>query len=214
MDFYLRNNRPVILAAFDDFPSNLRGPLGEYCKGRLTEYEDKGLATLVDCYASIAGVPSQEKYSLKNRADLNELSLLITDLLNEKSKIGSPKIVLDSATPLFTFRDAQLVVQFLGTLAAKIKARSGAFAFSITSGTVDDEVFRKLETLMDFALEMRVLEADGRKKREIKFAKARGQRIFEDWIPVYIGTKTVSLDVGDDPARYERIKRAFYAKPS
>lgn len=214
IDFYLRNNRPVVLAAFDDFPSNLRGPLGEYCKGKLAEYEEKSLATLVDCYASIAGVPSQEKYSLKNRADLNELSLLITDLLNEKSKIASPKIILDSATPLFTFRDAQLVVQFLGTLAAKIKAKGGAFMFSITSGTTDDEVFRRLETLMDFAVEMRIIEVDGRKKREVKFAKARGQRIFEDWIPIYIGTKTISVDVGDDPARYERLKKAFYAKPS
>ncbi len=133
-DFYLRNNRPVVLMAFDDLPSNLRGPLGGYCHGRLGDYEKDGLMTLVDCYSSIAGVESQEEHALKNRADLNELSLLIADLLNEKVKLGSPKFMLDSATPLFTYKDPQLVVQFLATNAAKVKAKGGAFLVSLTSG--------------------------------------------------------------------------------
>lgn len=213
-DFYLRNNRPVVLLAFDDLPSNLRGPLGSYCHDRLEEYEKRGQATLVDCYSSLAGVASQEKYALKNRADLNELSLLIADLLSEKAKLGSPKFILDSATPLFTYKDPQLVVQFLASSAAKVKAKGGAFVVSLTSGTVSEEVFRRLETLMDFWLEMRVFEVEGRKKREIRIAKARGQRVFEDWIPVFIGSKTISINVGEDPARYERLKKALYAKPS
>lgn len=208
-DFYLRNNRPIVLLAFDDSPSNLRGPLGEYAHGKLSEHEDSGMATLVDCYASIAGVTSQEKYSLKNRADLNELSLLITDLLKEKAKLGSPKIIMDSATPLFTYKDPQLVVQFLTSMAAKAKAKGAAFIISITSGTVNEEISRRLETIMDFLVELRVLEVDGRKKRQMRIAKARGQRAYEDWVPIYIGTKTISIDVGEDPAKYERLKKAL-----
>jgi KaiC/GvpD/RAD55 family RecA-like ATPase len=200
--------------AFDDLPSNLRVPLAGYCQEKLADYEMKGLATLVDCYSAMAGVPSQEKYALKNRADLNELSLLIADLLNEKAKLGSVKFILDSATPLFTYKDPSLVVQFLASNAAKVKAKGGAFAVSLTSGTIGEEVFRRLETLMDFSLEMRVFEAEGRKKREIRIAKARGQRVFEDWVPVFIGSKTISINVGEDPARYERLKKALYAKPS
>jgi hypothetical protein len=126
-DFYLRNSCPVALLAFDDFPSNLRGPLGDYTHGKLPEHESSGLATLVDCYASIAGVVSEEKYALKHRTDLNELSLLITDLLSDKTKLGSPKIIVDSATPLFTYKDPQLVVQFLASMAVKAKAKGGAF---------------------------------------------------------------------------------------
>jgi len=213
-DFYLRNSRPVVLFAFDDLPSNLRGPLGTYCHDRLEEYEKSGLATLVDCYSSMAGVPSQEKYALKNRADLNELSLLITDLLSERVKLGSPKVIIDSATPLFTYKDPSLVVQFLASVAAKVKAKGGAFVVSLTSGTVSDEVFKRMETLTDMAVEMRIFEAEGRKKREIRIAKARGQRVYEDWIPFYIGTKTVSINVGEDPVRYERLKKALYPKPS
>lgn len=213
-DFYLRNNRPVILLAFDDSPSNLRGPFGSYTHGKLPDYESSGLATLVDCYASIAGVPSQEKYALKNRADLNELSLLIADLLNEKAKLGSPKVVMDSATPLFTYKDPQLVLQFLGSMAGKAKAKGGAFLVTITSGTISEEIARRLETLMDFSVEFRIVEVEGRKKRQLRFAKARGQRIYEDWIPLYIGNQAVSIDVGDDPAKYERLKKALYGKPS
>jgi len=214
MDFYLRNSRPVVLLTFDDLPSNVRGPLGGYCHGKLSDYETNGWATLVDCYSSIAGVPSQEKSALKNRVDLNELSLLITDLLSEKAKLGSPKFLLDSATPLFTYKDPQLVVQFLASTAAKVKAKSGAFMVSLTSGTVGKEVFRRLETLMDFWIEMRFFEAEGRKKREIRVAKARGQRVFEEWIPLFIGSETISINVGEDPARYERLKKALYTKPS
>lgn len=214
MDFYLRNNRPVILLAFDDFPSNLRAPLGSYCHDKWSEYESTGLATIVDCYASIAGGPSQEKYAMKNRADLNELSLLITDLLNEKAKIGSPKVIIDSATPLFTYKEPQLVVQFLGSMAVKVKSKAGAFVITITTGTVSDEVLRRLETLMDFAFEIRFVEVEGRKKRQMRIAKARGQRAYEDWVPIYIGTKAISIDVGEDPAKYERLKKALYAKAS
>jgi len=213
-DFYLRNGRPVVLLAFDDFPSNIRASFAGYYHDKLPEYEKTGLATLVDCYSSIAGVSSQERYALKNRADLNELSLLISDLLNEKTKLGKTKIILDSATPLFTYKDPQLVVQFLAATAAKIKAKDSVLAVSLTSGTVDDETFRRLETLMDCSLEMRFVEEEGRKKRQLRFVKARGRRVYEEWLPIYIGTKTVSIDVGEDPAKYERLKKALYAKPS
>ena len=213
-DFYFRNNRPIVLLAFDDSPSNLRRPLGDYTHGKLPEYESSGLATLVDCYGSIAGVASQEKYALKNRVDLNELSLLITDLLNEKTNFGSPKIIMDSATPLFTYKDPQLVVQFLASMAVKTKAKGGAFIFSITSGTINEEVSKRLETLMDFSVELRIVEVDGRKKRQMRIAKARGQRAYEDWIPVYIGTKAISIDVGEDPAKYERLKKALRGAPA
>lgn len=213
-DFYLRNGRPIVLFAFDDFPSNIRTAFSDYYQQKLPEYERGGLVTIVDCYSSIAGVPSQEKHALKNRADLNELSLLISDLLNEKAKLGNAKFIIDSVTPLFTYKEPQVVVQFLASTAVKVKAKGAALAVSLTSGTVNDETFRRLETLMDFALEIRVVEEEGRKKRLMRFVKARGQRIYEDWVPIYIGGKTISIDVGEDPKKYERLKKALYAKPS
>ena len=209
MDFYARNGRPSVFLAFDDSPANLRGPLGGYTHEKLSEYEGHGLITLVDCYSSIAGVSGREKYALKNRADLNELSLLITDLLNAMTSLGSPKIMLDSATPLFTYKEPQLVVQFLSTMAAKVKSRGGAFLTSLASGTVSEENVRRLQTIMDFAVELRILEVEGRQKRQVRLAKARGQRVYEEWIPIYIGKEAISIDVGDDPAKYERLRKAF-----
>jgi len=210
--FYLRNGRPVVFFAFDDFPSNLRRSFADYYNGKLPEYEETGLATFVDCYSSIAGAPTPEKYALRSRADMNEFSLLISELLNEKSKLGKTKIIIDSVTPLFTYKDPQVVVQFLGSTAVKVKARGGALSIVLTSGTVQEEVFKRLETLMDFSMEIRFVEEEGRKKRQFRFAKARGQRIYEDWVPIYIGSKTTSVDVGEDPAKYERLKKALYAR--
>ena len=213
-NFYLRNGRPVVLFAFDDFPSNLRKSFANFYHGELPEYEENGLVTFVDCYSSIAGVSSEEKYALKNRVDLNELSLLVSQLLNEKTKLGSPKIIIDSATPLFTYKDAQVVVQFLASTAVKVKAKGGGLAITLTTGTVNDEMFRRLETLMDTSVELRFVEEEGRKKRQFRFAKARGQRLYEEWVPIYIGSKTVSIDVGQDPQFYERLKKALYGKGS
>jgi KaiC/GvpD/RAD55 family RecA-like ATPase len=214
-NFYLRNGRPVILLTFDESPANLRTSFANFYNGNLPDYEEKGMATFVDCYSSIAGVStSTEKYALKNRVDLNELNLTISDLLNEKGKLGAPKVIVDSVTPLFTFKDPQVVVQFLGSTAVKVKAKGGAFAISLTTGTVSDETFRRLETMMDSSVELRFVEEEGRKKRQFRFAKARGQRIYEDWVPVYIGSKTISVDVGGNPEKYERLKKALYAKPS
>ena len=61
----------------------------------------------------------------------------------------------------------------------------------------------------DLSIELRILEVDGRKKRQMRIAKARGQRVYEDWVPIYIGNKAISIDVGEDPAKYERLKRAL-----
>ncbi len=214
MDFYARNHRPTILLAFDDSPVNLRTPLGGYTHQKLFEYEGQGIVTLADCYSSIAGVSSQEKFALKNRMDLNELSLLITDLLNERAKLGSPKVIVDSATPLFTYKDPQLVVQFLSNVAAKVKSKGGAFLTSLATGTVSEENFRRLQTLMDFSVEFRILEVEGRQKRQVRVAKSRGQRAYDEWIPIYIGKEAISIDVGDDPSKYERLRKALQSKPS
>ena len=214
IDFYLRNDRPIILLAFDDAPSNLRHPLGNYTQDKLREHESKGTATLVDCYSSLAGMPSQEKYALKNRIDLNEISLLITDLLNTMSQMKSPKVIMDSATPLFTYKDPQLVVQFLSSMAVKVKSKGAALVIALTTGTVNEEIIRRLQTLVDFAVEMRIIEVDGRPKRQMRIAKARGQRVpYEEWIPLYIGTKAVSIDVGNEPSKYERLRKALLSKP-
>lgn len=213
MDFYARNRRPTVLLAFDDSPANLRGPLGGYTHQNLPAYEGQGIITLVDCYSSIAGVPSPEKHALKNRMDLNDLSLMITDLLSEKAKVGCPKIVIDSATPLFTYREPQLVVQFLSNMAVKVKSKGGAFITSLASGTVNEENLRRLQTFMDFSVELRILEVEGRLKRQVRVTKARGQRAYDEWIPIYIGKEAVSIDVGDDPAKYERLRKAFQPKP-
>ena len=150
----------------------------------------------------------------KNRADLNELSLLITDLLNDKAKVGKPKLIIDSLTPLFMYKDPQLVVQFLGSIAGKVKAKGGALTATVTTGTVNEDILKRLETLMDMVVELQVVEVEGRKKRRVRFAKARGQRVYEDWVPLFIGSKGISIDVGDDPSKYERLKKALYAKPS
>jgi len=213
-DFYLRNGRPIIFLAFDDLTSSVRKPLNAYCQERLPEYEAAGLATLVDCYSSLAGSPSEEKYALKNRVDLNELSILVSSLMNEKARLGSPKVFLDSLTPLFNYREPQLVVQFVTSVGAKIKTKGGAFLFSLTSGTVSNEILTRLETTADFVDELRFTELDGRQRRESRWAKARGIRIPEEWFPFYIGAKTISMDVGwDDPAKYERLKRIFRQLP-
>ena len=213
IDFYARNNSPTVLLDFDDSPDNIRAPLGGYTHGRLTEYEEQGIITLVDCYSSIAGGSSQEKYALKNRTDLNELSLLISDLISEKAKLGAPKVIIDSATPLFTYKDAQLVVQFLSSISVKVKSKGASLLTSLASGTVSEENVRRLQTIMDFAVEFRILEIEGRQKRQVRVSKARGQRAYEEWIPIYIGKEAVSIDVGDDPAKYERLRKAFQSGP-
>jgi hypothetical protein len=43
----------------------------------------------------------------------------------------------------------------------------------------------------------------------MRITKARGQRAYEEWIPIYIGTKAVSIDVSYEPAKYERLRKAL-----
>lgn len=204
IDLYLRNSRPCIFVALDEQPGRLRASMKSFVE-RLGEHEEKGLLSFVDCYSCLGGLKSPEKYSISRAGDVNELNLLIKNLVSGLGADAQVNVVLDSATAMFVQCETDLVMKFLYSLSAKLKASGGSLFFTLGTGAVSDEVQKKLEQLADGLVEFRTTESQGRTIRSYRVSKVRGTMYFDTWLPFFIGSKGIQLGAPEDPATQERF---------
>jgi KaiC/GvpD/RAD55 family RecA-like ATPase len=204
IDFYLRNQRTCIYVACDQFPSDARNQMKNFVVN-LTEMEGEGLFKIVDCQSCTAGVPSSEKLHVDRPGDLTGMGIVITEALRNSSQ--APKVFLESATHMFTYCPSTEVVRFLLTTAAKVKAREGGLFFSLGEGAIDTDDQRKLEQIMDGVITMRKREEAGRILREFRIEKIRGTRAYERWLKLFIGKKTIYIDIPQDPEEFQEFAK-------
>lgn len=204
IDFYLRNQRTCVYVSCDQFPSAARHQMSNFVTN-LTAIEEKGLFKIVDCQSCTAGVPSSEKLHVDRPGDLTGMGITITEALRDSSE--APKVFLESATHMFTYCPSTEVVKFLLGTSAKIKAKGGGLFFSLGEGAIEVEVQKKLEQMMDGVILMRKKEEAGRILREFRIEKIRGTRAYERWLKLFIGKKTVYIDIPQDPEEFQEFAK-------
>jgi KaiC/GvpD/RAD55 family RecA-like ATPase len=171
----------------------------------LAAMEEKGLFKIVDCQSCTAGVSSSEKLHVDRPGDLTGMGIAITEALSGSSE--APKVFLESATHMFTYCPNAEVVKFLSGTSAKVKAKGGGFYFSVGEGAVDSEVQRRLEQMMDGVILLRKREEEGRILREFRIEKIRGTRAYERWLKLFIGKKTIYIDIPKEPNEFQEFAK-------
>lgn len=204
MDFYLRNQRTCIYVACDQFPSDARTQMRTFVT-KLAAAEEKGLFKIIDCHSCIAGVPSKEKYNVERAGDLTGLGIVVSQTLKDSSEAA--KVILDSATHMFTYCPSLEVTKFLVGTAAKVKAKGGGFFFSLGEGVIDSQAQKKLEEMVDGLILMRRREEAGEIMREFRIAKVRGVRVYERWLKYFIGKSTIYIDLPKDPKEFQEFAK-------
>lgn len=204
VDFYLRNQRTCVYVACDQFPSDARHQMKNFVTN-LAAMEEEGFFKVVDCQSCIAGVSSSEKLHVDRPGDLTGMGITITEALRDSSE--SPKVFLESATHMFTYCPSAEVVKFLMGTSAKVKARGGGLFFSLGDGAIDSEVQKKLEQMMDGVIMMRKREEAGKVQREFRIEKIRGTRAYERWLKLFIGKKTIYIDIPKDPEEFQEFSK-------
>lgn len=184
---YLKQGKPCIYITYDCFPNEIRENM-KALGWDTSEYEQNETFLFIDCYSSIAGVPSREKHNVKQPFALSELGIAMSTTI-ENLKQKSTRIFLDSTVPLFTRLNPAKVVEFLQDRSAQIKGENGVFLFTIGKETVEHGLIRRLEEIVDCIIELEVHEEKGEPKRKMRIKKLRGRNFINEWISFKIEQK-------------------------
>jgi PKD repeat protein/KaiC/GvpD/RAD55 family RecA-like ATPase len=184
---YLSLGKTCIYITYDCFPDEIRQNMKSF-KWDISAAEQNGNFVFVDCYSSIAGKTSQEKYAVKQSFALSELGIVISTAMQNLSQ-KSERAFLDSTAALFTRLESSKVVEFIKDRSAQIKGENGTFFFIVGKGTLEEDLRCRLEEIVDCIIELEVNEEKGETGRKMRIKKLRGRRFSDQWVSFKIDAK-------------------------
>ena len=177
---YLNQGKPCTYITYDCFPDEVIKSMKSF-GWDISTHEQNGNFVFVDCYSSIAGKTSQEKYSTKQAFSLSELGIVVSTALSRVDQ-RSCRVFLDSTAPLFTRLDSARVIEFLQDRGAQIKGNNGIFFFVVGKGTLQEDLRRRLEEIVDCIIDLDAYEEKKQTVRRMRVRKIRGRSFSDQWI--------------------------------
>ena len=170
---HLRTNGSIYIAN-TDYPANIRESLMSL---GLVEDHARGLI-FIDAYSAVGGTESKERHHVSSLSDLTNLGLEISRCLDETGRFAD--IYLDSLNPLLTSLRTEYVLNFLQSMAAKVKANGGKFCVTIGTG-IEKADMAKLEEAADCIIETQLQDEKHGQSRRMRIKKLRGQSYIDKW---------------------------------
>jgi len=177
---YLNEGKPCIYVTYDLFPHEIQENIKNF-GWEISTYEQNENFAFVDCYSSIAGKASQAKYCVKQPFALSELGMVMSAAMSEL-KLKSAGVFLDSTAPLFARLEPAKVVEFLQDRSAQIKGENGIFFFTVGKGTIQEDLQRRLEEIVDCIIDLEVHQEKGQTMRKLRIRKLRGRKFSDQWV--------------------------------
>jgi KaiC/GvpD/RAD55 family RecA-like ATPase len=177
----LESGKICALLSYDAFPEDVQARMNEFGWDIVSPLR-KGRLKIIDCYSSLAG---QGEGAIKDPSDLTELNIQVTAFIG-KAKGGPVTLVLDSLTPIFNGVEEKQAINFIQTLAAKVKKTGGLFIQTASKGAVSDDAAAKLRTMADGVIELSVVRTRGKVHRLLSVVKMERRRISSGSIPFEI----------------------------
>ena len=132
----------------------------------------------IDAYSAIGGGLSKEEFSVASHTDLTNLSLNITKCL----EVAGPgaDVYFDSLNALITALRIDYLINFLQSVAAKVKANGGKFCVTVGTG-IERTDLTKLEESSDCVIETELQESGGGQRRRLRIKKLRDRPYIDRW---------------------------------
>jgi KaiC/GvpD/RAD55 family RecA-like ATPase len=132
----------------------------------------------IDAYSAVGGSSSKEEFSVSSYTDMTTLGLNISKCL----QIVGPgaDVYLDSLAALITVLRIDYLINFLQSVAAKVKANNGKFCVTIGSG-IEKKDMAKLEETTDCVIETQLQESGGGQRRRMRIKKLRDRPYNDHW---------------------------------
>ena len=168
----LESGKLCALLSYDAFPEDVQARMNEFGWDIVSPLR-KGRLKIIDCYSSLAG---QGEGAIKDPSDLTELNIQVTAFIG-KAKGGPVTVVLDSLTPIFNGVEEKQAINFIQTLAAKVKKTGGLFIQTASRGAVSDDAAAKIKTMADGVIELTVVRTRGKVHRFLSVVKMERRQI-------------------------------------
>ena len=158
----------VILFAHsaDDYVNQLKAEITG-----IQTHIDTGKIHFIDSlsYRSVPEEKAKNTFFLEHASDLLTLSVIVNEL-SQKSKL---RIIFDQLAILMLYNKPMQVLNFLQTLAARIRQRKQSALLLLDSGVIDGQTENTLHTIVDMVVEtQRKDEPEGLQQLvRIKFAR-------------------------------------------
>lgn len=154
----LKQGVPGIMVLTGSCASDVRKQL-QLMDPAFAQYEKAGLATFVDAYSKSIGAEDQEPNCIYIDAAMN-LSGVTTGINAAQAKLGGSehghRLVLDSASTLVAYTNAQTTFRFLQVLVGKSKRAGATQLVLLDKGMHTDADVQMFKHLMDGVIEVKV----------------------------------------------------------
>src|SRR5713101_9110136 len=168
----LRRLNPCVIVTYDTPPANIAERISQF-GWDLQSHQPANRLEIVDCYSATAGVTEGV---VPQPFDLTSVSIHLTAVM-EKLGNRHVTVLVDSLMPIFSEAESKHALGFLQTTSARDKRAGGKMIATLTTGCVPPELFRKVESLVDGVVELRMIEEHGMLQRYLLVRKMDRRQI-------------------------------------
>jgi KaiC/GvpD/RAD55 family RecA-like ATPase len=161
-----------------EYPDKIRDGMISLGVGKTSDVKNSARLTFIDAYSAIGGGSSTEAFSVNSHTDLTNLGLNISKCL--QSAGPGADVYMDSLNPLITALRIDYLINFLQTVAARVKANNGRLCVTIGAG-IDPHDMTKLEESADCVIETHLQESGVGQTRRLRIKKVRGKPYIDRW---------------------------------
>ncbi len=178
----IKNNEKCIFITFDVRPETICNSMERF------GWNAKNNIVFFDCFSYRIGTQSSSRYAITGLSDLNQLSMIFEDIMNDVGK-ERKRIVVDSLSTLLLYSDPELALKFLKDFIATAVSQKATILMTIEEGIHDEKTMNILNYLVDGMIEMK-FDMD---KRYVRVVKMRETPVSRKWSEFDITEKGIVL---------------------
>jgi KaiC/GvpD/RAD55 family RecA-like ATPase len=160
-----------------EYPDKIRENMMRLGVGK-AEVKDPKRLIFIDAYSAVGGSPSTEEFSVSSHTDLTNLGLNVSKSLQTAG--SGADVYMDSLNPLITVLRIDYLINFLQTVAARVKANNGRLIVTVGTG-IDERDMTKLEEASDCVIETQLHETGTGQRRRLRIKKVRDKPYNDRW---------------------------------
>ena len=161
-----------------EYPDKIRESMIRLGVAKEDVLKDARRLICIDAYSAVGGAASTEEFSVNSHTDLTHLGMIISKCLQTAG--DGADVYMDSLNPLITALRVDYLINFLQTVAARVKANNGMLCITVGTG-IEPRDLTQLEESADCVIETQLQESGGGQRRRLRVKKVRGKPYNDRW---------------------------------
>jgi KaiC/GvpD/RAD55 family RecA-like ATPase len=181
---------PCVYVTASESPEELKNSMQNY-GFNIIPYENNQMFRVIDCCSWRLGKRSSSDYSIGNQHDL--LTAVSINIKKATKDLKNIRFVFDSISEITSMCNQDAVLNFLQTLAGRLRLQGSKAIFTVASGAHPSYFMNLLRTMFDGILEMQIDESGNELKRLFRIFSLKGATHKTSWTTFEISSKGIRL---------------------